>query len=610
MDIMEKIKTITAELNESPYEVSISFDHFEPKHTDRDHYISLYSKIKFKSDLFEYNCVAETVKILYNNPSIGFLIDGSNKSTVNIYQRAPGFVLEPPDGKNANDYLGTLNIITNNNGKIAIFPHKGGLAIRLGSGGVIPIGVFLKAISGMPYDILKSKIAFAPRELLNSFPPEISDKSLSTLAMDKSKKGNEPTLDECVTEVYTKMLSKGKRNGQQVQATFSWKYSRVKEYVSRLDFKNRENIESKLSVGHRAVGSFLAEDINLPIFDTNGNVTSFFIKKGTCIQDDDAREIRRHDINELLVTAERELTIQDLSSMYFRVKGYQLGQDTADYPIGTYISEEVLKDLNDTDLLSLTVITPNGCKTVTRTDTTVTVNDFISGLNYYLTASYMRGANSNQYSIDNRAIVTFDSKVLSTVREVYQNLLIKLPENNTIKDLTNCLRMLPSDDLFRYLTSNENRELAQPDLTNLLSRITNSRKSSALMPSAPKDTTSVQFGQYGRLDSLHAPESDKIGSVHQLSVFAKVNEETGEILAPCEKVIDGVPIGEIEEISAAKERNKNIAEWNDELDGDTTTVRCNGNVMTVPTKRVDYREISPFFDMSLSRAMIPFAEYI
>lgn len=610
LDIMEKIKNVEVELNEPPYQVSITFDHFKTHHTDKDRSISLYSKINFKSDLYDYNGVIETVEIPYNDPTVGFLVDGSNKSVVNVYQRAPGFVLEPPKPNDKDDYLGTLNIITNSNGKISISSNKGGLVIKLGSGGMIPLGVFLKAISGTSYAVLKSKIAFLPRVLLNSFPPEISDKNLNTLAADKGKRGKEPTLEECVSEVYTKMLSKNKRSGQQTQATFAWKYSRVREYIKRLNFKNRENIESKLSVGHRAVGSFLAKDINVPIFDEEGNVTSFFLKKGTCIQDDDAREIRRHDITNLTITAERDITLQDLSSMYFRVKGYQLGQDVGDYATGTYISEEVLKDINDTDLLTLTVITPNGSKTVTRTDTTVTADDFISGINYYLATRYMQKIDTNQYSIDNRSIVTFDAKVLSTIKEVYQDILLKLPESKNKKELENNLRYLPSRDLKRYLNSNENRELVQPDLTNLLSKVTVSRKSSALMPSAPKDMTYVQLGQYGRLDSLHAPESDKIGSVHQLSVFAKVNEETGEILAPYEKVIDGVPTGEIEEISASKERNKNIAAWNDDLSNETTTVRCNGDITTVSTKRVDYREISPYFDMSLSRAMIPFAEYI
>ena len=94
------------------------------------------------------------------------------------------------------------------------------------------------------------------------------------------------------------------------KATFAWKYSRVKEYIARLNFKNRENIESKLSICHRAVGSFLAEDINVPIFDEEGNVTSFFIKKGTCIQDDDAREIRRHDITQLITLLKYKITQQ------------------------------------------------------------------------------------------------------------------------------------------------------------------------------------------------------------------------------------------------------------------------------------------------------------
>jgi len=239
LDIVEKIKKVSVELNEPPYQVSISFDHVKTHHSEKDRYISLYSNIKFKSDLCEYDGVLETVEIPYNDPTVGFLIDGSNKSVVNIYQRAPGFVLEPPKPNDKDDYLGTLNIITNSNGKISIFLNKGGLVIKLGSGGMIPLGIFLKAISGTSYDVLKSKIAFLPRVLLNSFPPEISDKNLNTLAADKSKKGKEPTLEECVSEVYTKMLSKNKRSGQQTNATFAWKYSRVKEYIARLNFKNR-----------------------------------------------------------------------------------------------------------------------------------------------------------------------------------------------------------------------------------------------------------------------------------------------------------------------------------------------------------------------------------
>ena len=608
-DITNRIKDVVVSSEIEQCNITISFSRFDEHITDKNRYLSLFSKIDYKSDKFEWVGEVETIHIPYKDEMVGYLIDGSVRNSISIYQRAPGPVLKDDKKKEAS-YYGTLDIITNSNGKLSLIEEKDGIWIILGSGGKLPVGVFLKAIADMPYAQIMKSIAYMPKELRNSFPAVINEKeSLAKISM-LAKDGVEPSLEECVDAVYTAMLSQTKRDTvNKNSATFYYKYNRVKTYLANLNYKNMDNIEAKLSIGHRAVGSQLVDDINIPVFDEDGNITSFFIPKGTHITDKHAREIRRHDITALRIRTSKVVTIQDASSMYFRVMGYQLGEDVGEFKAGTFISESVLKVLNDTDLLQLKVVTPEGTKVVVRNNNKVTYSDFITILNYYLTSPVTKVVDSSEYSINNRVIVSFDNRILNTVYDIYNDIINNLVGASNIKDVLNKLKSYPDTSLLYQLRSAGKKEITQPDLTNLLAKETTERKSSALMQSAPAIMQYIQDGQYGRLDSLHAPQSDKVGSVHQLTVMSKLKEGTGEILAPYEKVIDGVPTGEIEYITAAKERNKYIAEWNDPMTEPEVNVRVNGDITVVGRQQVDYREVSPFLDMSLSRSLVPFPDY-
>lgn len=605
--LKDLIKTYDAE----DYNITIKFDKVEEIVTEKDRYLSLFSKINFTSNQFSWNGVVETAHIPYKDEAVGYFIDGAIRSSVSIYQRAPGPVFKDDTKSKKNSVYGTLDIINIMNGKLSISDEKDGIFIALSSGGKIPIGIFLKAISEMPYRQIMDNIAYLPKELRNSFPPIINNDKGSLSKLTTSKYGDkEPTLEECVDAVYNAMLAQQKRGSVlKNNTTFYYKYNRIKTYLNNLNYKNRDNIEAKLSVGHRAVGSKLVDDINIPVFAEDGSVTSFFIPKGTHITDKHAREIRRHDITCLRIENERIVTIQDESSMYFRVLGYKLGEQVGDFEIGTYINEEVLKSLNETSMLTLKVITPNGSKYVTRSNDKVTYSDFITILNYYLTAQSTKVSDSSEYSINNRVIVSFDNTILNTISDLYEKIIDSLVGVTNIREILNALRVYPDVSLMRVLRSAERKEVTQPDLTNLLSKETTERKSSALMKEASVSMQYIQDGQYGRIDSLHAPQSEKIGAVNQLTVMAKIKEGTGEILTPYERVINGVPTGEIENISAAKEKNKYIAEWNDDLSGNEITVRVNGDITVVGRQQVDYREVSPFLDMSLSRALVPFPDY-
>ena len=148
-DITNRIKDVVVSSEIEQCNITISFSRFDEHITDKNRYLSLFSKIDYKSDKFEWVGEVETIHIPYKDEMVGYLIDGSVRNSISIYQRAPGPVLKDDKKKEAS-YYGTLDIITNSNGKLSLIEEKDGIWIILGSGGKLPVGVFLKAIADMP----------------------------------------------------------------------------------------------------------------------------------------------------------------------------------------------------------------------------------------------------------------------------------------------------------------------------------------------------------------------------------------------------------------------------------------------------------------------------
>lgn len=600
----------------------ISFDHFEKHFTTTNKMLSLFSKIEYKSDTFSWQGIVETAQIPYYDKSIGFLIDGSNLSSIGVYQRAPGPVLESKSERKGDliEERNLLNIITLNNKKLIITFKRNAMSIVLPSGNSVPMGIFLKAISGMPYFAIKNSIAYKSKELIDSFLPIIPKNNidLSKLATNKDLRGLEPSLEECISEVYSKLISKKrKENIDENSVNLHYKNNVVKNFLTRIQFKRKETIESKLSVNARVIGTYLAENINLPIFTSKGDITYFKVDKDTFIDAELAKEIKKYDINKLIVKTSRVFTIQDCAPMYFRIKGYKLAMSIEGFEDifyqGLYIDDDILEKLNNSNILNVEVFTPNERKTVLRYDETTNVHDFYTLINYFLTNKFLDSNLSTQYAIDNRVIMTYNDKVINTIKDLYLDICNNIipPDKNSeslsyiFKQLSN----LPSTELKFDLINSNSKERSQPDLTNLLSRLINANKSSALMKSSPIEMTVVQQGQYGRLDSLHVPESDKIGSVQQCTVLSQLKEGTGEITTPYIQVVDGEESDNIEYLTANEEKNKYIASWNEDLSQPYVSARINGNILIVSKQNISYKEVSPFIDMSLSRSLIPFQEY-
>lgn len=614
MDLHE-LKNLGVSIDDGDTRIGISYDTLEREFTDTDHNMVLYSNIDFVTKDFEWHATVPTVKIPYKDPAMGFLLEGVVFSSVGIYQRAPGVVLgKDPDGVTGVDDI--VDIVTSRNSTINISYKRNGVQIGFRKGGHerhVPIGIFLKAFSSLPYDLILKRFAFKPPLLLNSFPCEVPQRGvdLAKVASFGIDRNEEPDVESCIDYVYAALMQTDARS-KGTHYSAHWKSNRIRTYFNGLHFKTESNYESTLALHARAIGSKLDQHLSLQVFNEDGTVSDVSYVKGTFINDDIADFLKWHDVPVLRVRgAERSYLLQEDTPMLFRAVGYKV---TADIPeigmrSGEIITKDRLKEINGTAIKLLEVQTPSGRKVLTRSSMDPDVGDFFTILNCMFTASFTEHDESSQYEIANRVVIDYNKQVLLEVEQTYADIANALAGCQQLKNIIESMPRLPSTRLHAHLRDSNTKELSQAEVTNIMSRAVAERRASALMKSAPAAMTAVQKGQYSRIDSLHSPESDKVGAVQEITAMAKLNTETGELMAPYERVVDGKPTGSVEYISAAKESNKYIVAWDCKLDTDTVLARYNDEVTTIERQRVDYRDVSPFCDMSVSRMTIPFPEF-
>lgn len=633
MNLEERLKTCCVDERDGDFHIAIDFNRLERKFTEDSRVLLLYSNIKYSCEDFHWDAVLPTVRIPYRDPALGFLLDGTVFSSVGIYQRAPGVVMgtnsRTIDTKTIEEPK--VDIVTARNSTLALGYQRNGLQItfsRKEKKQHVPIGVFLKAMSGLPYKVLLDRIAYKSQQLMNGFPCEIPESSsdLSKVAVYGAGEGSggdtEPSIEACVDKVYNAIGTPASRLSSQGYSVH-WKMNRIHAYLNSLNFKTVQNYEAKLSIANRAVGTYLNENICLEIYEDDGSgypkVSEFRMDKGHFITVEDARALQKLDIHTLRVRTSRGFILQEDTPVMFRAKGYKLAQDVpelhellksrgqqVDTTEGVLIDDEILDALNESNESYLEVYTPSQRKTLHRSRDRVTEGDFLTIVNYLCTDPYISREDFTQYEVGNRIVRDYVSQVGLEVEQTYADIVNAIVGATDLDHVLESLPQLPSSRLCRELRNSDNKDVTQSDITNIMSRTISDTKSSTLLKEAPAAMMPVQKGQYGRLDALHSPDSAKVGSVQHMTALARVNPDTGEVEAPYEVVENGKPTGKIVYISAAAEANKYIVAWNEDLSNPTVMARYNDDVTTVDSRHVDYRDASPFCDMSVSRMCIPF----
>src|SRR5689334_7423086 len=160
------------------------------------------------------------------------------------------------------------------------------------------------------------------------------------------------------------------------------------------------------------------------------------------------------------------------------------------------------------------------------------------------------------------------------------------------------------------------------DQTNSLSGLRHRRRLSALgaggltRERAPIEVRDVHPSHYGRMCPIETPEGPNIGLIGSLASYAEISEH-GFVTTPYRIVEDGVVTNKIVHLDATEEREKVVAQADNEvskktgkLKGPQVTCRSrDGEFILASPKEVDLMDVSPEQIWSVATALIPFLEH-
>jgi len=123
----------------------------------------------------------------------------------------------------------------------------------------------------------------------------------------------------------------------------------------------------------------------------------------------------------------------------------------------------------------------------------------------------------------------------------------------------------------------------------------------------------VHISHYGRICPIETPEGTNIGLIASLSIYSDI-DEYGFLITPYRVVEDGKVNGQHKYLRADEEM-KTVLAPPDVVDKDhhlkkgMVLARVQGDLATVPSRDVQYVDISPRQTVSVSAALIPFLEH-
>ncbi len=256
---------------------------------------------------------------------------------------------------------------------------------------------------------------------------------------------------------------------------------------------------------------------------------------------------------------------------------------------------------------------------------TLRSEDLVNSLKYMFKLRSGEGYVDDIDHLGNRRLRTIDELAGEELRKGFLKLKRTVQERMSLKDpnelgriaeLVNSKSISSSIDFFFG-----RGELSQVvDQTNPLSQLTHERRLSALGPGglnrkrAGFEVRDVHISHYGRICPIETPEGTNIGLIASLSIYSDI-DEYGFLITPYRVVEDGKVNGQHKYLRADEEM-KAILAPPDVVEKDQHTLkkglvlaRVQGDLATVPSKEVQYVDISPRQTVSVSAALIPFLEH-
>jgi DNA-directed RNA polymerase subunit beta len=261
---------------------------------------------------------------------------------------------------------------------------------------------------------------------------------------------------------------------------------------------------------------------------------------------------------------------------------------------------------------------------VPETVMTLRSEDLVNSLKYMFKLRSGEGYVDDIDHLGNRRLRTIDELAAEELRKGFLKLKRTVQERMSLKDpnelgriaeLVNSKSISSSIDFFFG-----RGELSQVvDQTNPLSQLTHERRLSALGPGglnrkrAGFEVRDVHISHYGRICPIETPEGTNIGLIASLSIYSDI-DEYGFLITPYRVVKEGKVNGEHKYLRADEEMKSilappDVVEKDHNLRKGLVLARVQGDLATVPSRDVQYVDISPRQTVSVSAALIPFLEH-
>ncbi|KOY18146.1 DNA-directed RNA polymerase subunit beta [Paenibacillus xylanivorans] len=508
-----------------------------------------------------------------------FIINGAERVIVSQLVRSPSVYFSTKVDKNAKKTY-TATVIPNRGAWLELeMDAKDVVYVRIDRTRKIPVTVLLRALGfGTDAEILD--LLGNDEYIRNTLDKDNTDSTEKALIeiYERLRPGEPPTLDNAKSLLVARFFD-----------------------PKRYDLANvgRYKINKKLHIKNRLFNQRLAESL----VDTE---TGEIIAEA-------GQMIDRRLLDEIMSQLEK--------SVGFRTYHVANGVlDANDIPMQTI---DVFSPIEDGKVVKL-IANANIDKSVKN----VTPADIISSISYFINLLHGIGSTDDIDHLGNRRLRSVGELLQNQFRIGLSRMERVVRERMSIQDanvitpqaLINIRPVIAS--IKEFFGSSQLSQFM--DQTNPLGELTHKRRLSALGPGgltrerAGMEVRDVHPSHYGRMCPIETPEGPNIGLINSLSTFARVNEY-GFIEAPYRWVDPktGVVTKQIDYLTADEEDNYVIAQANAKLNEDSTfeeeaiIVRYNkqsDNILTMPSERVDYMDVSPKQVVSVATALIPFLE--
>ena len=258
--------------------------------------------------------------------------------------------------------------------------------------------------------------------------------------------------------------------------------------------------------------------------------------------------------------------------------------------------------------------------------TTLTMDDILASISYYLDLLEGIGQTDNIDHLSNRRISSVGELLASAFRSGMLKLAANIRETLQGKELS---EISPSSivnpravnkAMRDFIASSQLSQLM--DQVNPLSGLTQKRRLSAVGPGGVKkerasmEVRDIHYTHYGRICAIESPEGQSIGLISTLASYAKINEY-GFLETPY-RIVDkqtGRVTDECRYFMADAEDSCYIAQAVEPLNEDGTfknkriLCRYKNNIVEVPSHLVDLMDVSPKQFISAATSLIPFLNH-